>query len=305
MEFRNINTFLKVAELNNFSKAAEKLGYSQSAVTVQIQQLEKELGTRLFERIGKGVSLTEKGQAFLFYANEILHMTDKAIQDTKAPVVLNPSQITGTLRIGSIESVSTAILPDILLAFHKTCPRVKIIVQTKHRDKLIEEIHNNQIDLFFTMEEQRMFPNLKRTILCKDKVVFIAPPDPAASAGIHKSVDELSELPFIFTEKGESYRHQLDKLLWSHGIEINPVLEISNPETLLHLVQHQMGYSFLPYFSVRDSVKKGNVLPMYTDLPPVYVWCQMFYHKDKWLTPQMNAFFSLTEQYFNQNFHTD
>ena len=65
MEFRNIITFLKVAELKNFSKAAEKLGYSQSAVTVQIKQLEKELGT-LFERVGKGAVLTESGQDFVF-----------------------------------------------------------------------------------------------------------------------------------------------------------------------------------------------------------------------------------------------
>ena len=61
MELRNIITFLKVVEMKNFSKAAEKLGYSQSTITIQIQQLEKELGTQLFERIGKGVTLTEQG----------------------------------------------------------------------------------------------------------------------------------------------------------------------------------------------------------------------------------------------------
>ena len=65
MEIRNILTFLKVAGTQNFSKAAEQLGYSQSAVTIQIQQLEKELGTQLFERIGKRVYLTEKGQEFI------------------------------------------------------------------------------------------------------------------------------------------------------------------------------------------------------------------------------------------------
>jgi DNA-binding transcriptional LysR family regulator len=72
MELRNINTFLKVAATQNFSKAAEQLGYSQSAVTVQIQQLEKELETPLFERIGKRVFLTERGMEFTSYANEIM-----------------------------------------------------------------------------------------------------------------------------------------------------------------------------------------------------------------------------------------
>ena len=71
--------FLKVAGTQNFSKAAEQLGYSQSAVTVQIQQLEKELDTQLFERIGKRVYLTEKGQEFVFYANEIMRVTNRAL----------------------------------------------------------------------------------------------------------------------------------------------------------------------------------------------------------------------------------
>ena len=78
MEFKNITTFLKVAELRNFSKAAKKLGYSQSAVTIQIQQLEHELGVQLFERIGRGAALTEEGQSFVFYANEILGAAEKA-----------------------------------------------------------------------------------------------------------------------------------------------------------------------------------------------------------------------------------
>ena len=58
MEIRNLRTFLKIAELQNFTKAAEALGYSQSAVTIQIQQLENELGVKLFDRIGKNIKLT-------------------------------------------------------------------------------------------------------------------------------------------------------------------------------------------------------------------------------------------------------
>ena len=62
MELRNLTTFMKVAELQNFSQAAEELGYSQSAVTVQIRQLENELGVRLFDRIGKNIVITQYGK---------------------------------------------------------------------------------------------------------------------------------------------------------------------------------------------------------------------------------------------------
>ena len=103
MEFRNIITFLKVAELKNFSKAAEKLGYSQSAVTVQIKQLEKELGTRLFERVGKGAVLTESGQDFVFHANEILNTAKQAVDAVRgSEKKQSEREITGVLRVGSV-----------------------------------------------------------------------------------------------------------------------------------------------------------------------------------------------------------
>ena len=78
MEIRNLVTFLKVTELNSFSKAAEALDYSQSAVTVQIQQLERELGVRLFDRIGKNVSITQYGKNFISYARDIVSAVARA-----------------------------------------------------------------------------------------------------------------------------------------------------------------------------------------------------------------------------------
>ena len=91
MEIKNIKTFLKVSATQNFSKAAQQLGYSQSAVTIQIQQLEKELGIPLFERIGKKVYLTEQGENFITYANNIIKAADTALSfcsnDTLPPEV--------------------------------------------------------------------------------------------------------------------------------------------------------------------------------------------------------------------------
>lgn len=77
MELRQLQTFVQAAKLQSFSKTATRLGYSQSAVTVQIRLLEKELGTRLFDRMGKQVILTPQGQKFLEHANKILYEVDR------------------------------------------------------------------------------------------------------------------------------------------------------------------------------------------------------------------------------------
>ena len=83
MEIRNIRTFLRVAELQSFTKAAEQMGYSQAAVTVQIKQLEEELGTQLFDRIGKHIKLTEHGMQFMDHGMKVM----KAAEDASTFVI--------------------------------------------------------------------------------------------------------------------------------------------------------------------------------------------------------------------------
>ena len=120
MELRIINTFLKVAQLQSFSKAADSLGYSQSAITVQIQQLENELGVRLFDRIGKNVTITHYGQAFIPYAREVLSAVSRA-----ANFAVEEKDLSGSLRIGTIESVIATRFTEVLSEFHRRCPKVK------------------------------------------------------------------------------------------------------------------------------------------------------------------------------------
>ena len=119
MELRTINTFLHIAELHSFSRAARELGYSQSAVSSQIAQLEAELGTPLFDRVGKTVRLTDAGLTFQDYARTLL----ATAQQAKA--ALQPArEVRGTLRIALADSVCSTFLPDLLLHYHARCPEV-------------------------------------------------------------------------------------------------------------------------------------------------------------------------------------
>ena len=100
MELRTVNTFLHIAELHSFSRTARQLGYSQSAVSSQIAQLEAELGTPLYDRVGKTVRLTDAGQTFLGYARTLLETAQQA------QAALQPAQqVRGSLRIALADSV--------------------------------------------------------------------------------------------------------------------------------------------------------------------------------------------------------
>lgn len=119
MEVRNLVTFLKVTELKSFSRAAEALDYSQSAVTVQIQQLERELGVQLFDRIGKTVSITQYGKDFVSYARDVVSAIARASAFASAD-----SELSGTVRVGTLNSLLTASFPILcrsITSVSRTC----------------------------------------------------------------------------------------------------------------------------------------------------------------------------------------
>ena len=298
MEFRNITTFLSVAELKSFSKAASKLGYSQSNVSLQIRQLELELGVPLFERTGKSICITEAGQDFLFYANEIQRLNHQALNTVRIPKEKKNQDICGQLRIGSIESIATAILPDLLADFHRLYPQIQLSICIESGDTLIDKVRNNEIDLFFILDEKIAIPNMKREILSKEEIVFLSAAPCRNENGSAISVNDLAKKDFVLTEPGEGYRKQLDHLLGEYNLTITPVIEFANPETVIQLVERNIGFSFLPYFCAAEKIKSGKLFQIETDAPRIYMYNQIFYHKDKWVTPQMQAMLCFVKDFF-------
>lgn len=287
MEIRNIITFLKVAGTQNFSKAAEQLGYSQSAVTVQIQHLEKELDTQLFERIGKRVYLTEKGQEFVFYANEIMKVTNRALSFSKKNSIPR-----GKLKIGGVESICTALLPDLILKLHKACPEIEIVIKSGTTADLIEMAKGNDVDLIFTLDQKICNPEWICAAQRTEEIIFVTLGEEKREKK-SAQIQELVQEPFLLTEMGAAYQYELERLLSERGLRISPVLEIGNTETIINLLKRGMGVSFLPEFTVRKELKKGKLIQITTDLPGVKMYSQLFYHKNKWVTPQMQAFVNM------------
>lgn len=116
MDFRQLTTFVTIAKLQSFSLAAQDLDYAQSTITTQIQLLEKELGVKLFERLGHRITLTSKGSRLLPFAEQILKLTSEAkdaMEDSGLP--------RGTLTVGAVESLCVMRLPKLLKAYRYSC----------------------------------------------------------------------------------------------------------------------------------------------------------------------------------------
>ena len=170
MELRNLTTFTKIAQTKNFTKAAAQLGYSQSAISSQIQQLEKELGVPVFDRIGKTVSLTQAGEILYQYANAMLTLEQNAIDSIRNQVTL-----AGELRIAIEESLSISFLPDILHHYRSQYPNVDLIVTAADSRQMFHMLKENEIDMIYTLDRINTQPGLIVPRYLEEPILFIAP----------------------------------------------------------------------------------------------------------------------------------
>lgn len=169
MEFREISTFLQVAQYQSFSKAARQLGYSQAAVTIQIKQLEHELGVHLFDRIGKQISLTHQGQVFYQYAISIRNDLERAKN-----AVSDPSTLSGKLCLGTIESICASIFPDLLAEYHRLHPEVTISIVTDSPGVLLDRMNENAIDIVYLLDRRIYDNRWCKTLEEPEENIFVA-----------------------------------------------------------------------------------------------------------------------------------
>ena len=290
MELRNLTTFVRIAEVQNFSRAAQQLGYSQSAVTMQIQQLERELQTQLFERIGRQTKLTQAGERLLPYALEIVTAAGRAER-----AVREPEQITGSLRIGTCESHVISLLPPVFRAFADACPQVELRVQTALVPDLFRALRQNNVDVLCFLDKKAFAPEWVRVFERPERVHFIASSVSPLAGQTRIPLETLLAQPLILTERGISYRYAMEQALAEQGFELHPVLEIGNTAVITQFLLAGRGISFLPDYVVQSEVDAGQLAILDTQCPEITMWSQVVYHRNKHITPQMQIFLDLLQ----------
>lgn len=292
MEFREISTFLQVAQYQSFSKAARHLGYSQAAVTIQIKQLEQELGVHLFDRIGKQISLTHQGQVFYRYAVSIRNDLEQAKN-----AVSDPSTLSGKLCLGTIESICASIFPDLLAEYHRLHPEVTISIVTDSPGVLLDRMNENTIDIVYLLDRRIYNNRWCKTLEEPEENIFVASPDhELALAKRELELDEVLRFPFFLTEKDASYRHMLEQYLASINRSVKPFLEIGSTEFIIHMLLKNTGISFLPKFTVQRELQQKQLTALNVRGFQMQTWRQIFYHKDKWVTREMQEFLRLADK---------
>lgn len=281
MDIKNLTTFIYVAELRSFTKAADRLGFSQSTVSFQIKQLETELSCQLFERINHTVHLTEKGREVLEYAHQINRMTRELKDSMKEEVS------SGYIRLAMADSLCTSLLSRDFLRFRELYPNISLKIIAAGTEEMFRLMNHNEADAILTLDIH--IYNTEYRILREEKVhtFFVAGAGTRIASASSLSIEELLLQPFILTEKGMSYRRLLEEKLAELSLEVQPVLEIGSTELICSLVEQGAGISFLPEYVIKDRVKAGTLVCLPVSGLEIHVWKQLLYHRNKWVSPQM------------------
>ncbi|MCI7812936.1 MAG: LysR family transcriptional regulator [Lachnospiraceae bacterium] len=284
MDIKNLITFIHVAELNSFTKAAEKLGFSQSTVSFQVKQLETEFNSQLFERINRTVVLTEQGRKVLRYAYQIRQMTQELEENMQEDQLL-----TGHIRLAMADSLCNSLLSEHFDTFRRQYPGITLKVIAAGTEEMFRLINHNEVDAILTLDNH--IYNTEYVIVQEEKVGmhFVAGKDSSFSTKSSISVQELVSQPFILTEKDMSYRRLMEEKLAGMSLEIQPILEIGSTNLICSLVEQGIGLSFLPDYVTEKGVRAGKIKYLEVDNFEIEIWKQLLYHRDKWISPQMES----------------
>ena len=291
MDIRNIYTFTRVAELKSFTKAAEELNYVQSTITMQIQQLEKELGYPLFDRIGKKVSLTSLGMEFLNCAYEILHATEKAETLGK-----DHASMHGVLRLGVSESILIGAMMELLPAYKKKYKNLDLRIKTGHTTELMEQLKQNQLDILYLSANLNTEPIFCCHYVHQEYMAFLCEPNHSLAGKKKIPLRELMQHNFLVTEREGTCYGRLRELTAQYDVTLDDLVEIDNISVIADLVEKGMGLAFLPEYAVQKRLEAGELVKLDVDIPPQIYYSQVLCHKSRWMSPFMTGLIEMIKE---------
>ncbi len=288
MDFKQLESFVTIAKLKSFSRAADKLFLTQPTISNHIHLLEKELGTILFNRTNKNISLTEAGDILYEYAISILNKKEHAyfsLNEFKG-------KIEGILDISSSSIPELYFLTDTIYKFSLKYPGVKYSLMKYDTRQVFDKIISGDID-FGIVGSMRDTNNLEYIEIMEDDIVLVGPTTgPLADQG-NLNFEDLVQIPFVMREDGSGTRAAVVEYLNKHQIQLdqlNIIAEVENEETIKRLVQLGLGYTFMSHLSIERELQDGSLRLIPVNSETISRKFYFVYHKKRVLSPLSETF---------------
>lgn len=294
MTIRHMKIFLSVCDhACNTTRAAEALHMTQPAVSLAIRELEQYYGVKLFDRIGRRLSLSPAGRQFGEYAAHI-----SALFDDMEKGMRNWDSF-GLLRVGASITVGSQFLPNYVKAFYNRFPGTKVKVLVAPSDDLEEKILKNELDLAL-MEGIAHNPALISIPYMEDRLAVICPANSGFRPGEEITLEVFRRQNLLLREPGSGTREVFDRAMAEAGITIEPVWEAMSTTALVNAVINGLGVAVLPQRMILGPLERGQVVPIRVRGLDFRRRFNLIYHREKFLTTSAKAFMDLC-----QNFEED
>ncbi len=289
MNFKHLKTFYTLSEEKSFTKTAVRLGCAQSGVTAQIRLFEESLGVRLFERIGKQVSLTAEGEQLMPYARKILSLVSEA-----SALFQDFQRVT----VGVSESIANYLFGDILKEFSAVYPDAEIYLKILDGRDYCQMLCDGEIDLAVVLDAAvagRQLLVLKKR---KENIVLTAASTHELSGKSSISPQDFTDYGMLLPPRDCPYRQFFEQKLHSMGVRPKAALETDSVAIIKESSLSGVGLGLLPEFAVKKELVY-HMLERIPYQPDVPVYTQILMHPDKWLSPCLKNFIEVVTRHLN------
>ncbi len=286
MDLATLNAFIAIAELGSFSEAAERLHLTQPAVSKRIASLELQLSVRLFDRLGREVSLTEAGRALLPRAYQILNVLD----DTRRALTNLNGEISGRLTLATSHHIGLHRLPPLLRAFTRAHPQVALDIQFLDSEVAYEEVLHGRAELaVITLAPETREP-VHAVAVWDDPLDFVAAPEHPLARNQAITLADVAHHPAVFPGGNTFTHHIVRRLFEAEGLTPNIAMSTNYLETIKMMVSIGLAWSVLPRTMLDEQVAR---LP----LPGIQLTRQLGYisHTERTLSNAARAFMNLLD----------
>ncbi len=296
MDLDKLKTFCVMAKTQSFTKTAEVLFRSQPSVTKQIQSIERFVGTRLFDRVGRKVYLNESGKIFYEYAQLVLDLTREYL--------LKISQIeglsTGILSFGASGLIGTYVLPPILKEFHALYPNVEINIDVNFYDTVLERVRSNVLEFAFVSDSGDLPKDdmLVYRPFLEEEMILILPSSHRLSNNKGVSVEALQGETLLISNPHSATRSFLERRLREENVVFSQVIEMGSIEAVKRGVEAGLGISIISATAVEDDILMGRLVSV--PLSNFKVKRKLYYvcRKQRALSPTSKGFLEVFQKFY-------
>jgi len=288
MHIENLKIFSDLVESQSFSKAAKLNGITQSAVSQQLRAMEKHFNALIVDRSQKQFHLTREGAKLYDSSKELLHLYDKLMSELQEMKKV----ISGTIHISTIYSIGLHELPPYVKEFLQEFPDVNVRVEYRRANMVYEDILHNAVDFGLVAYPQKM-RQLEVIPFQEDQLVVICAPNSVLAKQKTIDLKELEKFKFIGFDQDIPTRKATDQIFREGKLDIDPVMEFDNIETVKRAVEIDAGVAIVPSTTVQQEVKQGLLYSLQVRGKKLSRPLAIVHRKGRVLTPAMKKFVKL------------